>query len=233
MSEIAAIIPARAGSQRVPGKNLRVLNGKHLFQYAIEAALDSNLCTEVILSSDSKEILQKAKIYGDRIHLVERPAHLSGNDSTAIEYVTHALDFIKNSFDKQFDVIVIVQPSSPMTQGSDIDNTIQNMLDYNADCAVSIKELPHDLHPTKHLFFDKQKLHPLYLFSESEKESDLQQKVYVRNGSVYVSNIKLIKNAQILSDNCAAFIMPASRSVDINDELDLLFAEFLMQRSDL
>jgi CMP-N,N'-diacetyllegionaminic acid synthase len=231
MPEILAIIPARSGSKRVPGKNLRQIHGKHLFQFALEAALDSKIISEIVLSTDSQEILQKAKMYGNRIHIVQRPAAISTDDSPAIEYVLHVLDYMKSLHRKDFDIIAIVQPSSPLTTGRDIDNTIQIMLDYHTECAASIREIPHDLHPSKHLFLHEHTLNPLYDVSKAPNFNETNQKVYVRNGSVYVSSIDLIKKGKILSENCAAYIMPASRSVDINDELDLLFAEFLMQRN--
>lgn len=230
MPEILAIIPARSGSKRVPGKNMRVLHGKHLIQYAIEAALDSQLLTEIVLSTDSPEILKTAKIYGNRIMCLERPTQFATDASPAIEYVQHALEYMRREFKKHFDYVAIIQPSSPLTKGTDIDNTIQIMLDYEADCAVSIKEVPHDLHPSKYLFLNKNKLNPLFEVSQMGNSEEKNQKIYVRNGSVYVSSLKLINEGKILSENCAAYIMPSNRSVDINDELDLSFAEFLLQQ---
>ncbi len=230
MPEILGIIPARANSKRIPGKNLRILNGKPLVQYAIDAALNSKLLSTIVLSSDSKEILELAKAHGDKVIAIERPAKFATDDSPAIEYVQHALEYLKQVKNNQFDYVAIVQPSSPLTKGSDIDNTIQLMLDYDADCGVSIREVPYDLHPSKYLFLKNNKIESFLNEAQIEQIKNEEQKFFVRNGSVYVSSMKLIRGGKLLSENCAAYIMPAERSVDINDEMDLLFAEFLLQR---
>jgi CMP-N-acetylneuraminic acid synthetase len=230
MPEILGIIPARANSKRVPGKNLRLLNGKPLVQYAIDASLHSNLFSIIVVSSDSREILDLAKTHGNKIIVIERPDKYATDDSPAIEYVQHALEYLKQSQGKQFDYVAIIQPSSPLTKGNDIDNTIQLMLDYDAECGVSIREVPYDLHPSKYLFLKNNKIESFLNETQIEQIKNEEQKFYVRNGSVYVSSIKLIREGKLLSQNCAAYIMPAERSVDINDEMDLLLAEFLLKR---
>ena len=140
------------------------------------------------------------------------------------------MNYLWENKKKQFDYVAIVQASSPLTIGPDIDNTIQLMFDYDAECAVSIREVPYDLRPSKYLLLEKNKLNSFLTASQIEQLKNEERKFYVRNGSVYVSSIKLIGEGKLLSENCAAYIMPAERSVDINDELDLLFAEFLLGR---
>lgn len=231
MPEILGIIPARAGSKRVQDKNLRLLNGKPLVQYAMQAALDSKKLSKIVLSSDSQEILDCAKVYGDQIIAIERPSQFATDDSPAIEYVQHVLTYLKQSGNTQFDHVAIIQPSSPLTKGYDIDNTIQLMLDYNAECAVSVREVPYDLRPAKYLVLEDNKVNSFLTESQIDQLKNENHKFYARNGSVYVSNINLIRTGRLLSQNCVAYIMPSDRSVDINDEMDLLFAEFLLQRS--
>lgn len=230
MPEILGIIPARANSQRVPGKNLRMLHGKPLVHYAMEAALNSKLLSTIVLSSDSLQILEHAEKFSDSITTIERPPQYSTNSSPAIDYVRHALSYIQNEQKKEFDIVAIIQASSPLTRGNDIDNTIQLLFDHDAECAVSIREVPYDLHPLKQLTFEENTLHSFLNEMQSQNLISNQQQFYVRNGSVYVSSIKLIRSGQLLSDSCVGYLMPADRSVDINEEIDLLFAEFLMQR---
>ena len=232
MPEILGIIPARANSKRVTGKNLRVLNGKPLVQYAIEAALKSKLLTTVVLSSDSDEILKHATEYGDRILAIKRPSQFATDDSPAIEFVNHALEYLSQTKNKQFEYVAIIQPSSPLTIGSDIDMTIQALFDHDADCAVSVREIQCDHHPSKLLLLEENKLIPLCKEIKYKNMDVEMEKVYVRNGSVYVSSLNLIRQGRLLSENCAGYIMPAERSVDINDESDLLFAEFLLSRKE-
>lgn len=229
MPDIFGIIPARANSKRLPGKNMKMLFGKPLVQFAIEAAMESKLLDKIVLSSDSNEILNVAKNFGDAVIPLMRPAELAADESPAIEYVKHALDTMYQNFQANFEIIVIIQPSSPLTRGRDIDNTIELMKDYDADCAVSVREVPFDLHPSKYLHFEGNQLKSL--FDKNTNMYSQMNKLYVRNGSVYVSKVKLINEGKILSDNCAAYIMPQDRSVDINNEFDLQFADYLLHKA--
>ncbi|MBK9109317.1 MAG: acylneuraminate cytidylyltransferase family protein [Saprospiraceae bacterium] len=230
MTEILAIIPARSGSKRLPGKNLRYLGAKTLVQYAMDAALESKSLSKIILSSDADVILELSLAYGPQICAIKRPEQISQDDSPAIEYVEHALQemtMLGHSFP---DYVVIIQPSSPFTKGIDIDACIEAMEKLNADCAASVREIEFDLHPSKLKCIQEGKLIP-YFENEADKMArHLLQKVYVRNGSVYVSRMQLIQSGSILNNSCAAYIMPPERSLDINDALDWEFAEFMMNK---
>src|SRR5690349_8449623 len=119
---VLAIIPARGGSKRVPRKNLRLLGGKPLVCWAIDAARAARGISELVLSSDDEEILDLARAVSPSLAL-RRPASLSGDLSPAIDYVQHALTEVEKGT-RKFEAVVIVQPSSPFTTGADIDATI-------------------------------------------------------------------------------------------------------------
>lgn len=229
MDKILGIIPARAGSKRVPGKNMRLLNGKPLVSYAFEAALNSKKLTSIAVSSDDDSILNFAAQYNAKIHCIQRPQHLSTDQSTALEYTQHALDFLQEHGSLSFDCIVIIQASSPFTTGEDIDSVLACLEASKADCSVSVRRVPHDLHPLKFKRIEYGLLVPLVESENGRMAAHQLEPVFVRNGAVYASRIELIKNDQLLNEHCAAFIMPEERSLDINTEMDLRFAQFLMQ----
>ncbi len=229
MNRILGIIPARGGSKRIPGKNLRLLNGKPLVSYAIEAALQSVRLSEIVLSSDDDKILQLGASYGNRVICLKRPEALATDESPAIEYVKHTLQTMGKEFSLNYSMVVIIQATSPFTIAEDIDSTISSMEELATDCAVSVRQVPHDLHPLKFKKLVGGKLYP-YIETENGRMAYHQlEKYYVRNGSVYVSSLKLIESGQLLNDHCAAYLMPDERSVDINTEMDYKFAQFLMQ----
>ncbi|HEX5624443.1 MAG TPA: acylneuraminate cytidylyltransferase family protein [Saprospiraceae bacterium] len=229
MLETLGIIPARGGSKRIPGKNLRTLSGKPLVCYAMEAALLANGISDLLLSSDHPAILELGNAYGIRIHALRRPDALSTDESPAIDYIRHALDYQKQVNGRRYDRVVIIQPTSPFTLGEDIDSTLAMMDACGTRCAVSVREVRHDLHPSKFKRLEGNILHALYEDEGDSRTAQELKKVYVRNGSVYASSADLIESGRILEDPCAAYVMPAERSLDINDEMDFAFAEFLIQ----
>lgn len=231
MDKILGIIPARAGSKRIPGKNMRLLNGKPLVAYALEAALNSEKLTSIAVSSDDDSVLNLASQLKDRLYCIRRPQQLSADQSTALEYVQHSLEYLAQHHSLHFDRIVIVQATSPFTSGADIDAVIQRLIQTKADCAVSVRKVPHDLHPLKFKRIENGILVPLIESENGRMASHQLDPVYVRNGAVYAINIELIRKNQLLNDRCAAYEMPEERSLDINTEMDLQFAQFLMQAS--
>jgi len=228
--KILGIIPARAGSKRIIGKNMKLLNGKPLSQYILEEAVKSDLLDDIVVSSDSQGVLDLAEGF-ERIIPVRRPDELCTDESPAIDYVKHTIAWMKKHHKKIYDIIVIMQTTSPLTLKEDIDGTIQLLLDSEkADSAVSIVKLNQVIHPYK-----LKKLHNGYLkpFVKAEKfiraASELPD-VYTRNGSIYVFSPENVKKGIIAGDDCLAYIMPEERSIDINEHIDFEFAEFLMYK---
>ena len=125
-----------------------------------------------------------------------------------------------------------MQPTSPFTTAGDIDATVALLERTKADSAVSVMELEHAVHPLKlKRMNEERRLLPYLEAEEGRMAAHELPRVYVRNGSVYATQRASIERGQILGDDCRGHLMPRSRSVDINDELDLRFAEFLCASS--
>lgn len=120
---VLAIIPARGGSKRVLRKNVRLLAGKPLVAWSIEAARAAKRLDRIVVSSDDPEVLALATQYDPALPL-ERPGELSDDKSPAIEYVRHVLATLEGRGEGPFQVVVILQPSSPLTTPADIDATV-------------------------------------------------------------------------------------------------------------
>ena len=226
---VLGIIPARGGSKRLPRKNLTPFLGKPLVARSIEAALASERLDRVVVSSDDDEILSVARGYDPKIALI-RPDAISQDESLAIEYVRHALETLETAGEAPFDAVCIVQPSSPLTRAADIDATIELLEQSGADSAVSVMKIDHAIHPFKLKIMEDDRL-LAYLEEERGRMAAHQiPSLYVRNGSVYVTRRATIDAGEVIGQGCRGHVMPRERSVDVNDEIDLAFAEFMHQR---
>ncbi len=193
--KILAIIPARGGSKGVPGKNIKLLNGKPLLAYTTEVALQSQLLSKVILSSDDYQIIETAKNLGVEVPFV-RPAELSQDDSPTINLVLHALKW----FEKKniiFDAICLLQPTSPFRTVDFLDNAIKKFIESGCDSLVSVLKVPHEFNP--HWTFEVNEKGNLKIATgESNiigRRQDLPQ-TYHRDGSIYI-----VKTAVVLKKN--------------------------------
>ncbi len=163
---------------------------------------------------------------------LERPAALADDCSPAIDYVRHALGELEGAGEGPYDAVVILQPSSPLTLPQDIDATIELLETSGADSAVSVMQLDHAAHPLKMKVMEGDRLLP-YIEEERGRMAahDLAD-IYVRNCSVYATRRPAIDRGQVIGEDCRGYVMPRERSLDINEELDLEFAEFLLRGPD-
>lgn len=222
---ILGIIPARAGSKRLPGKNKKKLNGKELVRYAIEAASGSQLVTEWVLTTDDDDILAIAAEY-DWLTAIRRPDAICGDEAQSITYVHHALE----TLGKEYDHTVIIQVTSPFTLAEDIDGTVALLLSSGAASSVSVEKIDFAIHPIKLKTMEGNRLLPFLEPENGRMAAAELPTIYVRNGSVYASTIETIRSGKIVADDCVGYVMPRERSVDINDPIDFKFAEFLLNR---
>ncbi len=225
--KILAIIPARAGSKRLPNKNLKTLNDKPLIQWTIEAAKNSKYLDKIILSTESQQIAQVAKNLGVEVPFL-RPSQLAEDTSHPIDVVKHALNFF-NEANEKYDYIVLLQPTSPFREAIDIDNAIELLDTKNADAIIGVCEAHHTPLWSNTLEDDlsmKDFIPKQYL---NLRAQDLPN-FYQINGAMYICDTKKIfeENTFYLKENIYAYIMPQERSVDIDTQLDFLLAQSIL-----
>lgn len=230
MANILAIITARGGSKGIPKKNIKELGGKPLIAYTIEVAKQSKLTTDLILSSDDSEIIKVSKKYGVDIPFV-RPAELAEDDTPHLPVIQHAVEFMEKERGITYDYIVTLQPTSPFRTVEDIDETIQTLIDSQADSAVSLVEVPSTYHPIKMKKLDGNKVLP-YCIDEPEgtRKQDLP-KVYRRSSAVYVNRRDLVmKENKFFGDSVVGHITPLERFIDIDTPEDWNQAEIMLKK---
>ncbi len=232
MTKILAIIPAREGSKRVPHKNFRPFANTTLVDLAIQQAMDSKLVDKIVVNSDAPQVEEIAKKYkADGVDFLARPIELATDESPAIDYMIQTINHYQSK-GILYDWIVIIQASSPLRKGKDIDATIQLLKDNkDGDSAVSVVKLPHMIHPHKLKKMNGAILEP-WLVDEGQKTSAHElPDIYVRNCAVYVFKTENLLKGITFGEKSLGYLMPQETSVDINDMMDFKFADFLYQQN--
>lgn len=223
---ILGIIPAREGSKRVRHKNFRPFAGTTLVDLAIQQGKESKLITTLTVSSDSDEVLAIANKYEGVIPL-KRPLAISDDKAPAIDYVRHCLKELETN--TNYDLVVIIQPSSPLRTANDIDNTIRLLLSQpQADSSVSVVKVDHMVHPYKLKVLQGDSLFPFIEEESGRFAAHELPDIYVRNCAVYCTWRKDLETRKdVIGKTSLAYVMPSDRSVDINDMIEFEFAEYL------
>lgn len=214
---ILAVITARGGSKGLAKKNIRIIGGKPLIAWTIEAAKNSKYLDRVILSSEDNEIISAARKWGCEVPFV-RPKELSKDKTPGIDPVIHAV----NSVGDIYDYIVLLQPTSPLRIAEDIDVCIVRCISgkYQSCVAVSEAEKPPFW---MYLRNKKGTLVPLFRMRKMPDRRQDLPKVYSINGAVYVAERKwLLKTRSFIKGRTYSYVMPLARSLDVDTELDLV-----------
>ena len=212
---VLGVIPARGGSKGVERKNLRVVAGKSLIAYTIETAQRSQYLDRVIVSSEDSEILEESARHGAEPLL--RPRHLAADDTPGVVPALHAIDALPG-----FDIVVLLQPTSPLRVSSDIDGCIDGCMAAEETCCVSLVEAEQ----SPYWMFSmnsEQRLQPVTGADVGliARRQELPT-VYRLNGAVYAAGTDwLRRHGSFVEPGVAGWIMPAERSLDIDSEADI------------
>jgi N-acylneuraminate cytidylyltransferase len=221
---VLTIIPARGGSKGVPRKNIREVGGKPLIAWTIEEAKKSQYIDRLILSSDDAEIIEIALKWGCEVPFV-RPSKLGCDDTPGIDPVIHAI----KTLPEKYDLVVLLQATSPLRTVEDIDGCILRLIEYNSKACVSVVE-PDKSPYWMYRFDEKNQLVPL-LEQGYVRRQDLP-KIYALNGAVYVAECLWLENTKsFISPETIGYIMPPERSLDVDSEQDIVFCEAMISGS--
>ena len=217
------VVVARGGSKGLPGKNLADLDGRPLIAWAVDAALKSDFLDHVAVSSDDADILRAAGAAGAQ-DLIRRPAEMATDDAPVADALVHALE----SQQDQFDYLVLLAATSPLRTAADIDDCI-NACHPGAPLAVTVCETAKPVEWACRLTRDNLLKPVLPGDGLNTRRQDLTP-AYQPNGAVYVVRRDwFLQHRRFHGEQTAASIMPADRSVDIDDEKDLMMARWYVQ----
>lgn len=223
---IVAIIPARGGSKAVPRKNIRLLDGKPLIYYAIREAQNSALLQRVLVSTEDAEIAEVARGYGAEV--IPRPRELARDDTPSPPVYRHVIKYLEETEGSAPDIVVLLQPTSPLRRATDIDGAIAQFLATDCDSVVSVCEVEH---PPHNMFaLDGNRLVPIVPGGEKIIRRQDAPRIFRLNGAIYVMRSDVaMKQNKAVGHNSEAYIMPIEISIDINTETDLKLTELLMK----
>jgi N-acylneuraminate cytidylyltransferase len=226
--KILAIIPARGGSKRLPKKNVLPLAGKPLIQWSIEAARGSKYIHTLIVSTDCTEIAKVAKDCGVVVPYL-RSASLSSDTATSMDVIFDVLKYYEER-NEIFDLVMLLQPTSPLRTLTDINKAIELLLEKKALAVVSVTECDHS--PLwSNILPDDLSLSNFISDDILKKRSQDLPTYHRLNGAIYLFDVPQIKkDTNYLSfPNVFAFAMDRQHSVDIDDEFDFKVAEFFLK----
>jgi CMP-N,N'-diacetyllegionaminic acid synthase len=223
--KILYLIPARAGSKGLPGKNTKVLGDKPLIMHTINFALENiKNGDELCISTNDEMVMEIAKGIGIDIPFV-RPNELASDTASTYDVVMHAINYFEKS-KKHFDLILLLQPTSPFRNQIDFENLIQSY-DDEVEMVVSVKKSKENPYFT--LFEEN-----VFGFLDKSKKGNFQRRqdcpdVFAFNGSMYLMKVSALKNSSINDfKKIKKIVMPEERSVDIDTIADWTLAEFYL-----
>jgi CMP-N-acetylneuraminic acid synthetase len=225
---VLGLVPARAGSKGIPGKNLRLLGAKPLLQYTAEAALACRRLTRTVLSTEDERLAVLGRRCGLEVPFL-RPAHLAQDDTPMLPVVQHALHCLAAVGD-HYDAVCLLQPTSPLRSAEDIDGCIELLLSSGADAVVTTLPVPPEHNP-----------HWVYLIDETGRlrlstgagtpiacRQQLPDAVH-REGSVYVTRTRVVlEQNSLYGERLVGYPMAPERSVNIDDPEDWARAEQML-----
>jgi len=226
MKNTLVIIPARGQSKDLPNKNIKLLNGKPLIYYTIEAARDVFDDSQICVSTDSKKIKSIVEKTGLKIPFL-RPQKFAKDNSSQRDVILHAIEFYENKKKFDIDYIVLLQPTSPLRNSKHIINALK-LYNTNIDMIASVKETTSN---------------PYYVLFEEDKNNFLRKvkksnfltrqscpKVWELNGAIYIINKKSIFNNEIHNfSKVKKYVMDNYLSIDIDNILDFKIAEYILK----
>ena len=222
---VLSIIPARGGSKGLHKKNIYPLNGKPLIAYTIEASLNSKYITKTVVSSENEEILNIAKKYDAEI--IKRPEKYA-SDTTSSETVI--LDCIKQLEKKneKYDVLILLQPTSPLRNNIDIDNAFELFFQLSGHSLISVYEPEHT--PYKSFILNSKGFLEGLIDNKMPfmRRQDLP-KTFIPNGAIYIIYVKeFLKKRHLFSSKTIPFIMQPKKSIDIDTINDIKKCEKIL-----
>lgn len=224
------MVPARGGSKGIPRKNLSLLRGKSLVAHAAEFIQSLPWLDSAVISTDDEEIRQEALQHGLNAPFV-RPHHLATDTATSEDVWRHAWLEVEDLLKRQFDVSILLEPTSPFRRPADIEATLQLLTSHGSRCAATVSRIPHAFSPQKALVWQEDGT-VTFFHAQGASYSRRQDvpPLFHRNGLCYaITREALMSGENILAQHCVATLIDR-HVVNIDEPFDLELAEWLWER---
>ena len=224
---VLGITLARGGSKGVKDKNIRIVGGKPLLAWTIKQAQEAKQIDRYLVSTDSAHIANLAREWGAEV--INRPAHLATDSAPSIDALIHGLDVAEKHFGMEFDVVADIRTTNPLKSSDDIDECVRKLMSSGADTVCGVSKLG-DTHPARiKTMLSDGRLVDVWPEPSGGNRQDLIPDCFIRNGSIYVTRVNALREGIHFSGgDIRGHLMPLERSVNIDNELDLLVCEALL-----
>ena len=230
MPNVLGVIPARGGSTGIPNKNLALVCGRPLLAYTADAVKESTRLTRTVVSTDDERVAACARSLGLDVPFM-RPSALAGDEVPMLPVLQHAVEMLEaDGFSA--DIVVLLQPTSPLRRGEHIDAAVTWLERAGGDSVVSVVEVPHQFNPTSVMRIEDGLLMPFLAGVAATRRQD-KPRVYARNGpAVLATRAQVIKEGSLYGRTSWPLGMTAEDSLDVDTPWDLKLVELLLaQRS--
>jgi N-acylneuraminate cytidylyltransferase/CMP-N,N'-diacetyllegionaminic acid synthase len=232
MMNVLFLITARGGSKGIPSKNLREIGGLSLVGYKAISARKSKYCKRLIISTDSPEIQENARRFGVEVPFT-RPAELATDTASSAEVIAHAMAWIEKETGEHYDAVMLLEPSSPFARSFDYDNAIELMGKYDANAVVGVRPVevssiyvgPLDEQGRMTEIIDQMKR------AQSGRRQEMRPEC-TPNGALYLFKWESFNQHRDIyhdREGTYGYIMDRFYSVEIDEPIDLHWAEFLVR----
>lgn len=222
--KVLAVVVARGGSKGLPRKNILPCHGRPLIEWTLLAAKASQLLDRTVVSTDDEEIADIALNAGGDVPFLRTPAAAS-DEAPGVAGVLDMLERIKD----EFDIAIMLQPTSPLRTSEDIDNAIRLCVDRNAPSVISVTDVTKEVRWSLNLSPTGEMER---VFREDEYvlcRQQIPKRAYAPNGAVYVAQVGWLReNRSFMSDGVQGYIMPQDRSIDIDSQFEFSLAEHFL-----
>jgi len=231
--QILGVIPARGGSKGLPRKNIRLLGGKPLLAYTVEASKKSKYLTDCVVSTEDEEIARIAREYGADVPFM-RPPELAQDETPIFPVLRHATQDLEARKEISVDLILLLQPTTPFRTAEDIDACIERIFELDAEVVMTARA--SEASPYYNLIEMVPGKSWVKLCDPPEKILNRRQeapKAWTVHSGVYVYSREALFGYEhhLRMDRAAIYELPDERILDIDSEMDLLFAEWILERS--
>ncbi|RME93225.1 MAG: acylneuraminate cytidylyltransferase family protein [Bacteroidetes bacterium] len=226
---ILGLIPARGGSKGIPGKNSKMLAGKPLIAYTIEAALRCSSLARVMVSTDDEGLAAISRSYGAAVPFL-RPAALATDSSPTIDTVVHTLRYYQE-IGEAYEAVCLLQPTTPFRTAQDIERAIQHFQEAKTDSLVSVREVPHAYNPHWVFLADSDTKTLRIATGDAQIITRRQElpKAYYRDGAIYLTKAKVVLEQASLYGRSIAYVVSESpHAVNLDTPEDWAKAEALV-----
>lgn len=229
--KVLCLVTARGGSKGLPGKNIRPLLGKPLIAWSIDAGLCAPSADALVVSTDDEAIAQVARAAGALVPFM-RPAELAGDTASSIDVVLHAIDWLAAA-GEHYDVVVLLEPTSPLRESADIEAALELMARQHAGAVVSVCRA-ESVHPA--FMYRRNVGGRLQPFLERQPTGLRRQEIeplYFLEGTVYASRIDVLRaRRSFYHEDTVGYEVPRWKSLEIDELDDFLMVEALLKHKE-